>query len=307
MLMYVMEGGPHYCEGSFQSLVDAFAAVIEDNGGEIVVSSPVTGISVEEGRATGVTTEAGDQLRAGTVISNADAMTTLEQMVGFEHLPERYVKRLRRMTPSLSGFWLFAGTTLDCSQFGLPHEIFIHHHWDHDRNFQDIQEGKPGGLWLSIPSLFDPSVAPEGEHAIVLTSHMPYDIGEPWSDAKPRYEELMVDEVERLIPGFRDNITHLESATPESFESWTGNYQGAIYGWEPTPNQSTPKRLPRITPIEGLLLSGHWTDPGSGAVRCIYSGVLTAQMMLGYENPPALLAGLSGGAQAPLASGEADG
>lgn len=307
VLLYVLEGSPHYCEGSFQSLVDAFAAAIEENGGEIVVDTPVEGITVEDGRATAVTTEAGHTVRASTIVSNADARSTLEGMVGLEHLPPRYVRRLERMTPSLSGFWLFAATTLDCSQFGLPHETFIHRHWDHDENFRDVLAGKLGGSWLSIPTLFDPSVAPPGEHSLVLTSHMPYDIGEPWPEAKPRYEQLMVDEVERLLPGFKNEITHLESATPEAFESWTGNYRGAIYGWENTPNQSTPKRLPRVTPIEGLLLSGHWTDPGCGAVRCIYSGLQTAQLMLGYDDPGAVMAGIAGGAAEQIGSREGAG
>jgi prolycopene isomerase len=297
MLLYVIEGGPHYCEGSFQSVVDAFAAGITASGGEIALSTPVKRILVEDGKARGVVTEDGDEIAAQVVISNADAWVTMEQLVGREHLPARYVRRLDRMTLSLSGFWLFAATTLDVTQFGLPHEIFIHHHWDHDDNYRDILEGRPGGMWLSLPSLFDDSLAPAGEHVVILTSHMPYRIGEPWGDAKPRYEQRMVDEVERVLPGFKHSITHLESATPETFERWTGNHEGAIYAWENTPNQSTPKRLPRITPIDGLMLSSAWTEPGSGAVRTIYSGFQTAQILLGYETGDELMQALAEGAR----------
>ena len=51
---------------------------------------------------------------------------------------------------------------------------------------------------------------------------------------------------------------------------------GAIYGWENTPNQTLPKRLPQQSPIEGLLLAGHWTNPGTGSVRCLLSGLSAA-------------------------------
>ena len=296
MLMYVIEGGPHYCEGSFQSLVNAFATSIENSGGEIHVNTGVSKIIVRDGVAHGVVTDEGLQIGAPLVIANADAKVVMEDLVGVEHLPPRYVRRLQRMTPSLSGFWLFAATSMDVTQSGLPHEIFIHHHWDHDENLNDILAGKPGGMWLSLPSIFDDTLAPAGEHVVILTSHMPYDIGEPWHDAKPRVEEQMIGEVERILPGFRDSLTHVESATPDTFERWTGNHEGAIYGWESIPNQSTPKRLPRITPIDGLMLSSAWTEPGAGAVRTMYSGFQTAQIVLGYETGDELMQALGQGA-----------
>jgi prolycopene isomerase len=107
-----------------------------------------------------------------------------------------------------------------------------------------------------------------------------------------RYEELTCQEVERILPGFRASTTHLESVTPTRFERWTRNRSGAIHGWESVPNQSTPKRLPRVCPIKGLLLAGHWTEPGSGAVRTIYSGFQTVQQLTGHETGPDLLAAL---------------
>jgi len=292
MLMYVMEDGPQYCEGSFESLVRTLGEAVQESGGDIALGTPVERILIEDGRAVGIVTADGRRIGAGTVVSNADARQTFERLVGLEHLPARYSRRLERMTPSLSAFWLFAATDLDLSGLDLPHEMFIHHHWDHDRTYADVLAGRPGGMWLSVPSLVDPTVAPPGQHVVVLTSHMPYDIGESWSGARGRYEALMVEEVERIMPGFRDHVLHLESATPETFERWTGNHEGAIYGWESIPNQSTPKRLPRVSPVDGLLLSGAWTEPGAGAVRTLYSGLQTAQLILGYESGPALLGAL---------------
>jgi prolycopene isomerase len=229
------------------------------------------------------------------VISNADAKATMESMVGVEHLPAAYVRQLSRMTLSLSAFWLFAATSMHLTGSDLPHEIFIHRHWNHDDTFRDIKRGRLGGLWLSLPTLVDPTLAPEGEHVVILTSHVPYDIGEPWNQARMRYEELMCEEVERILPGFQASTTHLESATPDTFERRTGNQRGAIYAWESVPNQSAPDRLPRVCPIEGLFLSGHWTEPGSGAAFTTYSGFQTALLLTGYETGDDLLAALAAG------------
>jgi phytoene dehydrogenase-like protein len=43
--------------------------------------------------------------------------------------------------------------------------------------------GRPGGTWASIPTLLDPELAPDGEHALVLSSMAQYDIGTPWEQA----------------------------------------------------------------------------------------------------------------------------
>lgn len=293
VLLYALEQGPNYCRGSFQTLVDAFVTAIDRGGGEIETGAEVTAIDVRDGKVTGVRTAAGAHVRTDLVISNADAQLTFDRLVGRDHLPKRFVRRLERMTPSLSAFWVFAATTLDVGALGLPHEIFIHRHWDHDRNYQDALDGKLGGSWISLPTVADRTVAPEGEHLVIFTAHAPYDIGEPWDRAREKCERMALDEIERLLPGFRDGMTHCESATPIAFERWTGNHRGAIYGWENSPGQSTPRRLPRLTPIEGLLLCGHWTEPGTGALRAMYSGLQTAQLVGGYETLPDVLHALS--------------
>jgi prolycopene isomerase len=291
-IMMMMDGCPYYVRGSFESLVAAFAHAIERDGGEIVTEAPVSRILVDDGKVTGVVTDSGATVQAPVVVSNADATATLVDMLGVEHLSTGYARRLRRMVPSHSALILFSATTLDLSKHELAHEVFVHRHWDHDQVWQDVQDGRLGGTWLSVPTLADPSLAPPGEHLVVYTSIMPYDIGEPWHGAKGRYQEQMIADVERLIPGYRDSITFMELATPQTMRQWTGALDGAIYGWENSPAQCTPKRLPRMVNVEGLMLSGHWTEPGSGALRAIASGVQTAQMLLGYEGGGELMEAL---------------
>jgi prolycopene isomerase len=299
MCASALESGPQVVEGSFQVLVDALVSAVETNGGEILVNSPVIDIEVEDGRVTGVSTEGGVRVRAPVVVANADATTTLRELVGVEHLPPNFLRRFERLEPSLSAFVIYAATRLDISQAGLPYEVFIHEHWDHQETAAEIDAGTPGGTWVTMPSVYDSSLAPEGEHLVIATQLSRYDIGEPWEDAEQRLTERLLDQVESLLPGFRKDITHLETATPASINNWTGNHEGAIYGWANTPNQSTPKRLPRVTPIDGLLLSGHWTEPGSGSIRSVYSGLQTTQTALGLQALPEVFGVLSGAVEPP--------
>jgi prolycopene isomerase len=88
-------------------------------------------------------------------------------------------------------------------------------------------------------------------------------------------------ELNTLFPGVRDHLTFLESATPPTLERYTLNRQGATYGWSNTPTQAGTQRPGHLTPISGLLLSGHWTQPGSGSLRAMYSGLQTAMIAQG--------------------------
>jgi prolycopene isomerase len=292
LLMSTLETGPVYCEGSFQKLADAFVSALEENGGELVLNRQVKRIALDEGRVTGAVLDGGQEIQASTVVSNADAKQTFEQMVGVDQLPRPLLRQLERLQPSLSAFMLFAATTVDVDAAQLPHEMFIYKHWDHDQTHQDILAGKPGGLWITFPTTFDPNLAPEGEHLVILSSIAPYDVGMPWAQAREHYVESMLGEIERLLPGFRERMTFMDTATPETMERYTLNHRGAIYGWEATPNQSTGKRLKQRSPVEGLYLAGHWTEPGAGSFRAIYSGMTAALLVAGHESLPEFLGAL---------------
>lgn len=285
---------PYYVQGSLQKLADAFTAALEMHGGEMVLQRQVEKIHVENGKVTGVTLDRGQHIRAPLVVSNADAPQTFQKLVGLENLPNNYARKVRRMTPSCSAFVVFAATRADFSQFDARHENFIYRHYDHDRTWQDIQEGKAGGMWINIPTLVDPSLAPPGEHLVIITSLAALETPEPWEQVRERFTEELLDEAEGVFPGFRAGVTFVESATPRTFVRYSACEQGAIYGWENTPLQAGTQRPDHQTPVEGLYLAGHWSQPGTGSVRVIYSGALAAQRILGYPHFGAFLEGMAG-------------
>jgi phytoene desaturase len=296
-LTATVETGPFYPRGSFQTLADAFVTALDRNGGELVLGTKVTRITLQDGRVAGVELESGERIAAEIVISNADGKMTYEQLIGTDLLPKPLVRQLGRLTPTLSAFLIYVATTLDPRDFGLAHEVFISRHWDHEQSFADVQAGKPGGLWVAFPSMHDSSLAPEGEHLAVLTSVAPYDLDVSWEVAKDSWTDLLLDELDTILPGVRDNLRFVDSATPRTLERFTLNQRGAMYGWEPTPGQSLGKRLRQQSPIEGLVLAGHWTEPGSGSLRTIYSGIGAAQVVAGIPALPDFLGTLAAGAR----------
>ena len=101
MLMSYVADHAYYCRGSFQSLADALASAISERGGELLLRSCVRRIDVERGRTRGVVLENGMHIAAPTVVSNADALQTVHEMVGEPAFPSSYIATLDRMRPSI--------------------------------------------------------------------------------------------------------------------------------------------------------------------------------------------------------------
>jgi len=271
--------GTYYARGSFQSLVDGFVRALEASGGALLLASEAVDILLEDGAVAGVELDGGEVVRAPVVVSNADATRTLNELVGRDNLPRAYLGKLDRLKPSLSAFSIYTAAKIDLGPHGLGHETFLYRHRDHDETWRDIEAGRPGGVWISTPSLLDTSLPPPGEHTVIVTSLARYDALD-WQAERERFGELLLDELERVVPGYRDALTFFDTATPQALAGFSGARDGAAYGWEATPQQTASGRLPHETPVTGLYLSGAWTQQAHGSFRTIVSGEQVARLVL---------------------------
>ncbi len=282
----VLLDGAYYPRGSAETIVDALATALDNHGGEVVVGRAATRIQLEAGAVVGVVLDGEELISAPVVVSAVAAPLTFETLVGLDALPAGFVKRHRRLKPGLSAVMLFAATGLDLAALGAKHENFLCLHVDPEDTRRDILAGRPGGMWAAVPTLHDPSLAPPGEHALTITSMARYDVQDSWRSDPQGYQDEMLAAWEPVFPGLRESLTFVEMATPLTLERMTGNTDGAAYGWDNVPNQTGGRRSPHFTPIEGLFMSGHWTQPGSGTIRTLVSGFHTAQMVLTSRGEP---------------------
>ncbi len=284
MLTSYVADGAYYCRGSFQAFADALVAAAVDAGGELLLRSPVRRILVEQERAVGVVLENGQHVHAPVVISNADARQTIDELCGAAHFTARYVARLHAAQRSISAFVVYAATSLDLAAADLAHETFLYPGPDHEAAHASGATGEPDWLSLTVPTLVDPSLAPPGQHLIVLTTLVGARPGAAWRDLKAPRMEALLQRAERRLPGLRESLRLAEAATPRTMERYTRNSGGAIYGFDVTPAQVGPGRLDNRTPLAGLYLAGHWTRPGGGVAGVVRSGVRTAELVLGAES-----------------------
>src|SRR5207244_4942755 len=89
-------------EGGSIRLPLALASVIEENGGTILTSKPVTRIVVEGGRATGVETADGSTYAASKAVVSTIHIAQLPGIVDAENLTPQFRAGIDRWKPSLS-------------------------------------------------------------------------------------------------------------------------------------------------------------------------------------------------------------
>lgn len=282
----------YYPKGGTGKLSQALAEAFVSQGGEFATQTEVTGILVKGGRACGVELANGERLGSFFVVSASDARRTFLSLVGERYLKPGFVNKLKTMRPSFSPCESYLGISLSQEEAqSLSHQVFTYDSYDMDQAYQKMLSGDPGApVAFALPSLHDPSLAPQGHGALTLLTYRPYDSVKDWSGERARMEEVMLEKAERILPGLGSKIKVRDFATPRTIERFTYASSGGPYGWDFTPDQVGIARLQPITPIKNLLLAGHWTTPGGGTSTTMYSGLLASRKVLRrYERQRAVM------------------
>ena len=291
-------GGYYNFEGGSQSITDALENNIRNNHGEILLSTLVTKIIIEDGMAVGVTTmdertKEKKEFRSRYVISNANAPDTFFKLVGEKNLPKDYTENLKKMKIGPSSFLVYLGVNKDYSDYypGNTHEIMINYSVDAKENYEAWQTGDISKIPFGVAnySKINPNAAPKGKNTLVITSIMSYDCYNNWMKNEPyeKYKALktelaktLIKRIEPYLPGISSHIEVMEVATPRTNERYTLNPKGSLFGWANTVEQSMWNRLPQKTPIKNLYLAGAWTLPCGGQSVVLVSGYMAANMIL---------------------------
>src|SRR5687767_11775392 len=285
-----------FAKGGNGSVSAAIAAAARVNGAEIRAGAPVARVRLENGRATGVVLENGDELRASVVVSNADPRRTFMQLVGEAHLPDEFAQAIRnfkfrgssgKVNLALSGLPNFT-----CLPGVGPHlrgAISISPSIDYlERAYDDAKYGefsrKPY-MDVIIPSMIDPGMAPPGKHVMsCFVQYCPYRINGGWDDAKREaFGDAVVDTLAEYAPNLKSAILHRQVLTPFDIEKTIGLTEGNIFQGELALHQlfflrPLPEWAKYRTPVRGFWQCGAGTHPGGGIMGA--SGRLAAQEIL---------------------------
>jgi phytoene dehydrogenase-like protein len=275
-------GQTTYAKGGPAALAEALAASARDRGAEIRTGAEVVEILTDDaGRAVGVRLAGGETVQARAIVTAADPKRSLTQLVDPVVLGPHMVWRAGNIrTPgmtakvnlALSGPPTFAGAdSLD----QLRGRIVIAPGIDYlERSYDASKYGRVAEepfLEVTVPSLSDPSLAPEGQHVMsIIAQAAPYRLRDGnWDGERDRLGDLMVKTLERYAPGLGDLVTARQVITPVDMERDFGLSGGHLYhaehgmdsffAWRPMLGHARYR-----FGLPGLYLAGSGAHPGGG-------------------------------------------
>ena len=291
--------GGYFPRGGGFAIPRAFVRALKRAGGEIRLSTPVSRILLEEGRAVGVELADGEQLRAEYVISNADPEVTFGKLIGREHLSDGLRKKLDTVTYSTSALSLFFAVDMDLRAAGLDSGNFwFYDNEDVDRLYkmgltdETLEAENIPAMFLTVTTLKDPSKMHGGYHTCEAFTFVGYEAFERWADEKPGarsddYEALKEELAERMfraldrrVPGLSKHVIFWSLGTPLTNEHFINATRGNLYGIAKSPKQVGPGAFPVKSEIDGLYLCGASTL-SHGVSGVTYSGLAVARKILG--------------------------
>jgi phytoene dehydrogenase-like protein len=285
---YIQGGG--YCfRPNSGALSNALVEKIEEHGGRVILGKRVEKIITKRKTVSGIYLDDGQTILSDGVISNASGPETFTRLLSAKVLPRRFRKKSEMYRPSLSTFVVWLGLNQEIHDTIREYGNFIIDPFAHDLDaaYQACLAADAGRVPYMV-TVFNNAFtgySPPGTSVVSLTflcgyaPFKPFEVDyfsgkkDAYRQEKERLARILIERTEaRLIPRLSRMIEVMEVGTPLTNVRYTGNAEGAVYGYEQSVVNSFMSRIKNRTPIKGLYLAGAWGEPGGGFTGVMGSG-----------------------------------
>ena len=265
--------------GGMGAFSDALALACTAQGVQIRNGTAVQSILTREDKACGVRLADGQEIEAAVVVSGTGLKHTLMDLLGAAHLDTGTVRRVRhfrsrglvaKLHIGLSALPAFSGVDAAALRGRLlisPSMDYLEQAFNPSK-YCEIPE-RPA-LEISLPTLNDPGLAPEGKHVLsALVQFVPYDLGPDPQAARAQLLKNIFSVLENHAPGLGALVEHCELLTPSDIEREFGLagghwHQGALSTDQFFINRPLPLYQQYQSPLPGLWMCGAACHPGGG-------------------------------------------
>ena len=278
-------GSAAFPRGGLGSFTRALAESAKAAGAEIRTDAEVQHIRIKDGAVTGVVLSNGEEIAVEAVVSGADPKRTFFNLIDASQLDPTFANRMKnfrangtvaKVNLALGGLPSF--TALDSSESplkALSGRIHVGPEIDYlERAFDASKYGdfsKAPWLDVTIPTVLDPSLAPDGKHVLsAYVQFAPYKLREGnWDALRHDLGHTVAKTLAAYAPNLPNLIEYMQVITPKDLETSYGFTGGHIFHGELALDQLFTMR-PILdwarykTPIRGLFLCGSGTHPGNG-------------------------------------------
>lgn len=268
-------GGINYPKGGVGQIAQKLVTGLEKTGGKIQYQARVTKIITKNNRAVGVQLASGKVYRANRIVSNATRWDTFEKLLPITEMPKAERKWRQRYQKSPGFLNLHLGVKAEV----LPQGTECHHILLED--WENMAAAAMGTIFVSIPTLLDPDLAPAGYQ--IIHAFTPSWVAD-WQGLSPsEYEQKkeeaaggIIARLEKIFPGLDAGLDYMEVGTPRTHRRFLGREDGT-YGPIPRRKLRGLLGMPfNTTAIAGLYCVGDSTFPGQGLNAVAFSGFACA-------------------------------
>ncbi|MBN1278734.1 MAG: NAD(P)/FAD-dependent oxidoreductase [Chlorobium sp.] len=242
--------------GGIGSIAELLAANIERNGGAVLYRKQVVRIDSIRRQIIGVETADGNAYAADMVLAD---LTPASLSLLVDSFDAATILRSKGPLPEWSAFMLYLGMDAGAvSSTGAGHLQIT-------GSSGNLGEGN--SIFVSCSSPHETDRAPEGLLAVTVSTHtrpQPWfaaleQSGDEYTQRKKAYAERVLDLMATQLPGVREAIRFIESATPVTWQRFTGRHRGFVGGY---PQTSLFDVRDPSTGFDNMFLVGDSVFPG---------------------------------------------
>jgi phytoene desaturase len=274
------------CGGMF-SIVEKMLETAKKEGVQFHYDSPVKQINISEKKARGIILHDGTEIKADTVISNAD-------------LPYVYRNLLPDKRKSIHLDKLKYSCSAMCFHWGLDkvypqlehHNVFLSDGFRKglDQIFRDKSVSDNPNFYVHAPVRSDRTAAPQNHDTlsiIVAAGHIDKNYNQEWDKLREKTREAVISRLKRH--GFEDIENHIKFEIcylPENWENACNISRGSVFGslGHNIFQMGYFRPHNRHDKYKNLYFVGGSTHPGNGIPNVLLSAKLVSERIL-KENP----------------------
>jgi phytoene dehydrogenase-like protein len=271
--------------GGMGAITQAMARACHEAGVVIRTETGVKRVLTDKLGVTGVETDTGEVIKAGTVVSNLNPKLLFTRMIEQGVLPQPFAQRMENWKCGSGTFRMNVALSELPSFTCLPGKARAEHHtagiiiapslgYMEDAYMDARRHGwsKAPIVEILIPSTLDDTLAPKGAHvASLFCQHVSPQLpdGTSWDVHREKVADLMIATVDKFAPGFKKSVIARQINSPLDLERTFGLLGGDIFHGALGLDQLFSAR-PMLgyanyrTPVKGLYQCGSGTHPGGG-------------------------------------------
>ena len=275
--------------GGSGKVANSMIHTIEKYGGEVLTNHAVTKIICGECHAVGVEVNHDKFISADFIISDAHPMRTLE-MLDTKLIRPAFRNRINSIRQTIGSFTVY----LHFKEKRLPYMNYNLYGYNGNtpwgcEDYNDSTWPK-GYLYMHFCQENNPKYATTG----AVLSYMHIDDLEKWKDTtvgnrgseyesfKKKKAEILLDSLEKQIPGLKDSIKYYYTSTPLTYRDYTGTEEGSMYGVSKDVNSSAACRVPHRTRIPNVYQTGQNIN-SHGMLGVLVGTIVTCSELISAE------------------------